>query len=299
MAMARPSTPSGDPGDSVDRLLRSWSRAAPDLDLSPVAIVSRLGRLRRIIEAEMEATFAQHGLNGPDFAALVTLRRLERPDGVPQSQLMRELNLTSGTISVRVERLCARELATRSPDPTDHRNSRIHLTEAGRRLFEQVTPAHVATENRLLAALNAEQREHLTGLLRHLLVSFEGSTAEAATPKLGLSLAPAHTTLDFRRAAGLPVVVGLLVRDVEPDAPAAKAGIRLGDVLVLAEEHELRSVTALHAAAKQARRTGTLRITAIRGARARFEATLSLDHSPAGGDPSGRTSAVESAIHTI
>lgn len=57
----------------------------------------RLGRPRRIIDTELEATFAQHGLNGPDFAALVTLRRLEQPDGVPQSRLMCELNLTSGT----------------------------------------------------------------------------------------------------------------------------------------------------------------------------------------------------------
>lgn len=297
--MPRSSTRFGDPGDSVDRLLHSWSQAAPDLDLAPVAIVARLGRLRRIIDAELEATFAQHGLNGPDFAALVTLRRLEQPQGVPQSRLMRELNLTSGTISVRVERLCTRGLARRSPDPTDHRNSRITLTDAGRRLFERVAPAHAATEDRLLAALNHEQRDQLIGLLRHLLVSFEGSTADGNTPKLGVSLAPAHTTLELRRAAGLPDVLGLLVRDVEADAPAANAGIRIGDVLVRADDHELRSVTSLHAAAKHARGKGTVHITVVRGVRTRFEAVLTLDHGPADTDPSARTAGADNVVHTI
>lgn len=297
--MPRSSTPSGDPGDSVDRLLDSWSRSAPDLDLSPVAVVARLGRLRRIIDAELEATFAQYGLNGPDFAALVTLRRLERPDGVPQSLLMRELNLTSGTISVRVERLCARGLARRSADPADHRNSRISLTAAGRQLFEQVAPAHAATENRLLAALDPDQREQLTGLLRQLLVSFEGSTAEGGTPKLGLGLAPAHTTLELRRKAGLPDVLGLLVCEVEAGAPAANAGIRLGDVLVKAEGHELRSVTSLHAAAKQARRTGTLHVTAVRRVKTRVEAVIDLRLGPVEGDMSGRTGTAETVMHTI
>lgn len=297
--MARSSSPSGDPGDSVDRLLHSWSQADPDLDLSPVAIVARLGRLRRIIDAELEATFAQHGLNGPDFAALVTLRRLDQPGGVPQSTLQRELNITSGTISARVERLCSRDLARRSPDPADHRNSRISLTDAGLRLFEQVTPAHVATENRLLAALNPAQREQLADLLRQLLVSFEGSTADGDAPRLGLILAPAHVTIALRRAAGLPDVVGLLVRDLETGAPAANAGIRIGDVLVKAEDHELRSVTALHAAAKHAKRTGTLHVTVVRGAKAKHEIAVDVRHTPADGDPSGRTSAADAALHTL
>ena len=105
------------PRDSVDRLLAGWARARPDLDLSPVAVIARLERLRRIIDSELEATFAEHGLNGPDFAALVTLRRLDEPGGVSQRRLMRELNLTSGTVSVRVERLAERGLVTRTRRP--------------------------------------------------------------------------------------------------------------------------------------------------------------------------------------
>src|SRR5215469_15710855 len=91
--------PPAGPQDSVDRLLAGWARSRPGLDLSPVAVIARLDRLRRIMDSELEATFAEYGLNGPDFAALVTLRRLDEPGGVSQRHLMRELNLTSGTVS--------------------------------------------------------------------------------------------------------------------------------------------------------------------------------------------------------
>jgi DNA-binding MarR family transcriptional regulator len=131
------------------------SAAAGDCGLVPVAVIARLSRLQRVIDAGPEATFAEYGLDGPDFATLVTLRRLDQPGGVTQRRLMRELNLSSGTVSVRVERLSDRGLVSRATDPADRRNS---LTEAGHTLFDAVTPAHIATENRLLSAFTERQR---------------------------------------------------------------------------------------------------------------------------------------------
>jgi DNA-binding MarR family transcriptional regulator len=225
------------PCDSVDRLLESWGAVRPDLDLSPVAVIARLGRLRRAIESELETVYAEHGLTGADFSALVTLRRLG--GAVPQTELMRELGLTSGTVSVRVERLMARGLVVTEPAG---RVTRVSLTPAGAELFERVTPAHVAAEERLLAALDPAERRQLASLLRRLLVSFEGSAASGELPRLGVVLAPAHVTIAMRRAVGLPAEAGLLVREVEPEGAAAAAGLRTGDVL------RLRSIGELHAA---------------------------------------------------
>lgn len=288
------------PRDSVDRLLEGWARARPDLDLSPVAVIARLGRLRRIIDSELEATFAEHGLNGADFEALVTLRRLERPGGVSQRQLMRELQLTSGTVSVRVERLSDQGLVTRSPDRRDRRNSLVRLTDKGRALFDRVTPAHLNTENRLLAALSPQQREQLVMLLRQLLVSFEGSAGDGELLRLGLILTPAHVTVATRRAVGLPEVVGLLVRHVEVGSRAELARIQVGDVLVRAAGRELRSVASLYAALQEGAGPGEVTITIVRGVDTALQAVVNLRPGAADEpEPPQATAADQGGTHRV
>ena len=233
--------------DSVDALLASWHEQRPELDFSPVAVVSRLGRVRGHIDRELQDVFAAHGLGPASFGALVTLVRIGDAGGVSQRRLMDELGLTSGTISVRIDRLVEAGLVTRRPDPDSKRNTLIALTERGEDLVERVIPAHLENERRLLSALSAAEQEQLAGLLRKLLVEFEGSQRALG---LGLTLAPAHVTMALRSSVGLPPVPGLLVRAVDEDGPAAAAGLRTGDVLTNAGGGALRSVEALHAAAE-------------------------------------------------
>jgi DNA-binding MarR family transcriptional regulator len=258
--------------DSVDHLLASWDEARPDVDFSPVAVVSRLGRVRGYIERELHGVFAAHGLSPASFGALVTLVRLGRPDGVSQRRLMDELGLTSGTISVRIDRLVEAGLVTRRPDPESKRNTLIALTERGEELVERAIPAHLENERRLLAALSAGEQEQLAGLLRKLLVAFEGASAPLG---LGATLAPAHVTLALRSSVGLPPVTGLLVRSLDADGAAAAAGLRTGDVLVRAGDVELRSVQALQAVA-----TGTIALHVVRGVEA-LDVTVTLSPPPA------------------
>jgi serine protease Do len=66
--------------------------------------------------------------------------------------------------------------------------------------------------------------------------------------RLGTAIAPPHVTNRLRAAAGLPEVDGLLVRGVEEDSPADKAGVRRGDVLLKAGSIALTSVDALYEA---------------------------------------------------
>lgn len=285
--------------DSVDRFLDGWAQVQPNLDLSPVAVIQRLGRIRRIIDAEVEATFAEFGLNGPDYVALATLRQLDQSNGVPQRRLMRELGLTSGTISVRVERLCDQGLVACSPDPTDRRNTLVALTDAGRDLMDRVTPAHLSTENRLLAALDPGQRETLVTILRQLLVSFEGSVSGGELPRLGLTLAPAHLTIETRRAVGLPEIAGLLVKAIVRDGRGDRAGIKTGDVLVNAGGRELRSVASLYTALREASRTNALTISLIRGIDTPHEAALDLNPHPVDQNSPPTPPAPNTATHQV
>jgi DNA-binding MarR family transcriptional regulator len=241
------------PRDSVDGLLDSWAQQRPDLDVSPVAIVGRLGRVQGHLDDQLAAILGGFGVSAASFAVLTTLQRLCPCGPVSQRLLADELGLTPGTVSVRIDRLADDGLVVRRPDPASKRNVLIELTDRGRALFDRVAPAHLANEDRLLSALAPDERELLGDLLRKLLVEFEGSSAASDGPdRIGLFLAPAHVTIEMRESVGLPRVPGLLVRAVEDGSAAARAEIVAGDVLVSAGGRELRSSSSLYAAIEEA-----------------------------------------------
>jgi DNA-binding MarR family transcriptional regulator len=250
--MSEPSTDTDcTPPDSVDSLLESWAEALPGIDIEPVAVITRLARIRRHLDRELESVFERFGLGPSTFEALVTLRRIAGDAGVSQKRLADEVGVTPGTISVRIDHLVAEGLAERRPDPESKRSSLVALTDQGRDLFDRVAPVHLENERRLLAALSEEDRELLVGLLRKLLVEFEGSAPiDDNGQRLGVVLTPAHVTIELRRSVGLPEVAGLLVRSVAPGSPAAEAGIESGDVLIAAGDHDLRSSSSLYAAVR-------------------------------------------------
>jgi DNA-binding MarR family transcriptional regulator len=255
------------PRDSVDALLHSWQARRPELDFSPIAVIARLGRVRSHIDADVGELFAAHDLSAANFAVLVTLARIGDDGRVSQRRLMDELGLTSGTISVRIDRLVDEGLADRQADPESKRNTLITLTEHGREVVERVVPAHLANERRLLAALSGDEHRALASLLRKLLVEFEGSHPPADAPvRLGLTVAPAHTAITMRESVGLPAVAALLVRAVDDDGPASSAGVRVGDLLLRAGTRELRSIAALYAAIDDAADTQRLKLSLLRGA---------------------------------
>jgi len=268
--------------DDTDRVLHQWAKVRPDLDVSPVGIIGRLGRLRAVIDEELEAVFAEHGITNPTFTMLVTLVRINQPGGISQRRLANEMGLTPGTVSARVDRLVADGLVVRSPDPADKRGSLVALTGRGRDLFEAVVPAHLANQVRLLGSLTPGEQATLARLLRKLLVAFEGSAELEQLPvRLGLTLAPVHVTLGMQRAVGLPERPGLLVRSAEEQSPAAAAGLAEGDVLTQAGGTPLRSVSALYSAISDALAAGVLDLRVRRGLKDR---TVSVPLRRAGPD---------------
>jgi DNA-binding MarR family transcriptional regulator len=256
--------------DATDRVLHQWAQVRPDLDVTSVGVISRLGRLRVIIAEEQEAVFAEHGVTNPTFTMLVTLVRINQPGGISQRRLANEMALTPGTVSARVDRLVADGLVVRSPDPADGRGSLVTLTGRGRDLFEAVVPAHLANQVRLLGSLSAEEQATLAGLLRKLLLAFEGSAELESLPvRLGLTLAPVHVALAMQRAVGLPERPGLLVRSADEHSSAAAAGLAEGDILTEAGGTPLRSVSGLYSAITEALPAGRLELRVRRGLKER------------------------------
>jgi S1-C subfamily serine protease len=86
----------------------------------------------------------------------------------------------------------------------------------------------------------------------------------AASPRLGVAIAPGHVARRLRRAVGLPDTDGLLVREVMQDSPAAQAGLAQGDLIVAAAGHPIHTPDDLFDAL-QAAQGGTIELGIVRG----------------------------------
>jgi DNA-binding MarR family transcriptional regulator len=233
------------PEDHVGRLIAGWHAERPDFPVDPVGVVYRVGRLAAHFSAAVERVFAGAGLSDPEFAVLANLRRAGHPYRLTQRQLMDQLCLSSGTISVRIDRLSGRGLVRRDPDAQDGRRVQVTLTEQGERLFDSVAPEHLANETRLVAALDLAEQAQLARLLKILLIEFEPVAGPRPDQLLGFTVAPAPDGHARRAEAGLPLTPGLLVEQVSPGSPAEAAGLRRGDLLLGSGRFELRSLTRL------------------------------------------------------
>jgi len=87
----------------------------------------------------------------------------------------------------------------------------------------------------------------------------------AASPRLGVAIAPGHVARRLRRAVGLPDTDGLLIREVTQDSPAARAGLAQGDLIVAAAGHPMQTPDDLFDAL-QAAGGGTIELSIVRGA---------------------------------
>ena len=83
--------------------------------------------------------------------------------------------------------------------------------------------------------------------------------------RLGVAVAPPRVARRLRRAVGLPEHDGVLVRAVEQDSAADRAGLERGDLIVAAGENEIGRVDALYEALDAARTDGKLTLTILRG----------------------------------
>ncbi|KPN19400.1 MULTISPECIES: MarR family winged helix-turn-helix transcriptional regulator [Arthrobacter] len=154
--------------DHVEAVLAQWAAERPDLDVSPMAVLGRLSRTSRRVDAELAGTFAAHNLDAASFDVLATLRRAGSPFTLSPKDLAAQSMVTSAAVAQRLNRLEARGLVSRSRNNDDGRGTLVSLTAAGRKLIDGALPDHVATEHRLLEPLTAVERQTLAELLGKL-----------------------------------------------------------------------------------------------------------------------------------
>jgi DNA-binding MarR family transcriptional regulator len=168
--------PARDPQDldEVDRIVAAWRHERPDLDVTPLEVLSRVSRLARRLDLTRSAVFADHDLEGWEFDVLSALRRAGAPHELSPGDLVRATLVTSGTMTNRVDRLVERGLVERHRSETDRRGVRVRITPTGLTRLDSAFADLLDRERRLLAELPPAERTRLAALLRGLLQPLEG-----------------------------------------------------------------------------------------------------------------------------
>lgn len=159
--------------DHVDEVLAQWRRERPDLNVAALGLFGRLFRAVQLADAELTRELRRRGLQPGWFDLLAALRRAGPPYELNPTELMRATLVSSGGMTKRLDRLVAKGLVERRPDPRDRRGSRIWLTRRGKAVIDRALDAHVENEERLLRSLSAADRRALDDLLAKLLSELE------------------------------------------------------------------------------------------------------------------------------
>ena len=103
--------------DRVARIQAEWRRERPELDPSPQGVIGRLHRVAALLTEELVAVYGRYGLNEGDFDVLATLRRSGPPYARAAGDLADHTMITTGGLTKRVDRLVAKGLVERRPEP--------------------------------------------------------------------------------------------------------------------------------------------------------------------------------------
>ncbi|HLT68000.1 MAG TPA: MarR family transcriptional regulator [Microbacterium sp.] len=159
--------------DEVDRIVGAWSTERPDLDFSPMSVLSRIDRLAHHLERARREAFRRTDIEPWEWDVLSALRRAGEPYQLSPKQLLQQTLVSSGTMTNRIDRLKARGLVERATDPSDRRGAVVTLTDEGRTRVDAAVTRLIDAEAELLGGMTAADQRRLGSLLRHLLVSLD------------------------------------------------------------------------------------------------------------------------------
>ncbi len=123
-----------------------------------------LNDVARLLRTYADHKAAQFGMTRAQWAVLV---RLDRCQGLNQSELAELLDLQPITLTRLLDKLCDSGLIERRPDPTDRRAKRLFLTAAARPVLERLG---TLGEETMASALEGVERESVEQMVSKLAI---------------------------------------------------------------------------------------------------------------------------------
>jgi DNA-binding MarR family transcriptional regulator len=95
-----------------------------------------LGELQRLVRAYADKEAARFGITRAQWAVLA---KVERNEGMKQSELAEQMEMQPITLTRLIDKLCGNSWIERRGDETDRRVNRLYLRKAGRQLLGKLS----------------------------------------------------------------------------------------------------------------------------------------------------------------
>lgn len=125
-------------------------------------IGTMLAQVARLLRRRFDERARGIGVTRPQWQVLTLLKRNE---GINQGGLAEILEVEPITLGRMIDRLQDAELVVRRPDPTDRRAWRLHVTDRGEQLIEQLQPFARETFAVALEGIGEEEQKRLMATL--------------------------------------------------------------------------------------------------------------------------------------
>ncbi|WP_420103744.1 MarR family winged helix-turn-helix transcriptional regulator [Bosea sp. (in: a-proteobacteria)] len=110
----------------------------------------------------------RYGLVRPDFVALYAVGL---KGGVAAKNIVASAGLPKNTLSRAIQKLLQRRLLRREADQADLRSYVLHLTPAGRQIFDETMPLMVEQQKTMLSCLSEDEQRQLCTLMDKLVIA--------------------------------------------------------------------------------------------------------------------------------
>ncbi|MFT4275630.1 MAG: MarR family transcriptional regulator [Rhodopseudomonas sp.] len=138
-------------------------------------IIFVFAEVQRLIRAYADKQASRHGITRAQWAVLA---KVERAEGLKQSELAEQMELQPITLTRLIDKLCDNGWLERRSDDTDRRCKRLHLREAARPLLGKLAELRAELTATALAGLTPDDaqrllrqmqiiKENLRGALQH------------------------------------------------------------------------------------------------------------------------------------
>ena len=127
-----------------------------------------LSRAYRAVNEHVNKRIQRYGLNPTEFAVLELL--FHKGDQ-PLQQIGGKILLASGSMTYVIDKLEKKEYIRRVACADDRRVTFAQITEKGKKLIEQVFPAHHNEIDRMMSVLSEEEKDTAIELLKRIGLS--------------------------------------------------------------------------------------------------------------------------------